>query len=105
MANAQIKFLNKRGGGALKATLITEIRQILNQHPGVFLSSHEIMNLMSPTSLAQLRLLLTNYNRSGFAEPASFIGSLSSELTQQGILIYGHKRCTVLNKLKAAFAA
>jgi len=103
MANAQIKFLNKRDE-ALKAILVAEIQKILNQHSGVFFSSHEITNLLSSISLAQLKLLISNYSGSGFAEPASFIGSLSSELAKQGVLIHGQKRCPVLNKLEAAFA-
>ena len=104
MANAQIKFLNRRGRRALKAILVNEILQILNRQPGVYLTSHEIKNLITPTSLAPLLLLLVNYS-GGFAEPASFVGSISSELAQNGILNHGRQKCSVLNKLEDAFAA
>lgn len=104
MANAQIKFLNKRGGGRVKALLIIEILNVLNRNLGLFLSSHEILALMPPTSVAPLRLLIANYS-GGFGEAASHIGSLCAELAQRGVLIHGHQRCTVLRKLEDAFAA
>lgn len=103
MANAQIKFLNKRV--TLKNLLVTEILQVTNQHQGGLLSSHEVMNLMSPSSVAQLRLALSNYSGSGFAEPASHIGSLCAELAQQGLLRHSQKLCTVLNRNDDAFVA
>jgi len=103
MANAQIKFLNKRV--ALKNLLVREILRVTSQYQGNFLSSHEVMGSMSTNSVVQLRLALNNYSASGFAEPASHIGSLCAELAQQGHLRHGQKICPILNRTDDAFAA
>lgn len=96
--NPQMSFLKKYG------LLIPLQNLILTTLNTSFQSSHEIKNQLQGTStLQQLQSLLKNYHSSGFREPASFIGAVSSFLSKRGVIQHSMKTCSVKNAKDDAF--
>lgn len=102
MANAQIKFWNNNP--KQKSDLVSEILRVTRLNRGQLHTSHELTNLMNPAVIALVNNSLVGYQNSGYAEPASHIGSLCAELAQQGLLVHGKKYCSFLHRIDDAFA-
>ena len=79
--------------------------EVLNVATNNWQSSHEFKNLLKGTPIfQQLLLILQGYNAaSGFGEPASFIGSVCSHLSNQGRLKHSQAVCPIKNSIDDVF--
>ena len=69
-----------------------------------FESSHELKSKIVNSSLIlQLQTILSPYPASGFKEPASFVGSVCSDLVNQSLIQHSMKLCPLSNKINDAF--
>ncbi len=86
--------------------LLTPMRNLLQRNLTNNLeSSHELKAKIQNTAvMMQLETILRSYPSSGFREPASFIGAVCSDLSNQGLVNHSMKCCTVTGKYNDAFS-